>query len=56
MNAEEGDASAENWYVPFSMADDPSPKPFPSAARKSGLSRKLAELKKAWEAFCALPS
>jgi hypothetical protein len=55
MNAKEGDASAEKWYIPFSMADDPTPKPFPSAARKSGLSQKLADLKKAWEAFTAVP-
>jgi hypothetical protein len=55
MNATEDDASAEQWYIPFSMAEDPSPKPFPSAARKGGLSQKLADLKKAWEAFCNLP-
>jgi HNH/ENDO VII superfamily nuclease len=54
MDAEEGDTSAEKWYVPFSMAAKPSAKPFPSAARKSGLSKKLADLKKAWEAFSAL--
>jgi HNH/ENDO VII superfamily nuclease len=54
MDADEGDTSAEKWYIPFSMADDPSPKPFPSAARKTGLSKKLADLKSAWEAFCAL--
>jgi len=51
MDAEEGDASAEKWYVPFSMAADPSPKPFPSAAKKGGLSKKLEELKKAFEEF-----
>ncbi len=51
MNANAGDASAEQWYVPFSMAAKPSPRPFPSGARKGGLSRKLANLRKAWEAF-----
>jgi len=55
MNSADGAASAAKWYVPFSMADDPSPKPFPSNARKSGLSKKLEDLKKAWEAFCSLP-
>jgi hypothetical protein len=54
MNAKEGDTSAEKWYIPFSMAETPSAKPFPSSARKGGLSQKLADLKKAWEAFCAL--
>lgn len=51
MDAEEDDASAEEWYIPFSMAEDPAPKPFPSGARKGGLSKKLAELMKAWEDF-----
>ncbi|MEQ1883076.1 MAG: AHH domain-containing protein [Burkholderiales bacterium] len=48
MDAQDGDPSAEEWYIPFSMADEPSPKPFPSGARKGGLSEKLAELIKAW--------
>jgi hypothetical protein len=47
MNANPGEES-EKWYIPFSMADDASPKPFPSGARKGGLSQKLAELIKAW--------
>lgn len=39
--------SAVEWYVPFSMAEDPAPKAFPSAAHKSGLSKKLNDLIKA---------
>jgi hypothetical protein len=54
MNADEDDPATEKWYIPFSMAADPSPKPFPSEAKKSGLSKKLADLKKAWEAFGTL--
>jgi len=48
MNAGDGAESAKEWYIPFSMADEPSEKPFPSGARKGGLSKKLAELIKAW--------
>lgn len=55
MNAKEDDPAAKSWYIPFSMAAKPSEKPFPSNARKTGLSKKLADLKQAWEAFCALP-
>jgi len=51
MDAEDDDPAAETWYIPFSMAAKPSPKPFPSGAKKSGLDKKLADLKKAWEAF-----
>jgi hypothetical protein len=54
MNIEEGDESAAEWYIPFSMAADPSAKPFPSGSRKSGLSKKLADLTKAWEVFSGL--
>ena len=54
MNAEDGDAAADEWYIPFSMADEPSARPFPSGAKKNGLSKKLAALKEAWEAFSTL--
>ncbi|MFN8066631.1 MAG: AHH domain-containing protein [Vicinamibacterales bacterium] len=46
-------ASAEEWYVPFSMADDPDPRPFPRVGLKSGLSKKLKDLQEAFEAFAA---
>lgn len=39
--------SAREWYVPFSMAEKPDFRAFPSTARKSGLSKKLKALKKA---------
>jgi hypothetical protein len=48
MNADSGDASTEEWYLPFSMAATPSRRPFPSSARKGGLSKKLADLREAW--------
>ncbi len=53
MNAKPDDPSIEKWYEPFSMAETPAPRPFPSGAGKGGLSKKLADLKAAWEAFSA---
>ncbi len=40
-----GDAS--KWYVPFSMAKKKQKRAFPSTSRKSGLSKKLNDLKEA---------
>jgi len=54
MNAKEDDADAEEWYIPFSMADEPAAKPFPYAGRKGGLSAKLDALRKAFEEFSKL--
>lgn len=54
MNASESDAAAKKWYIPFSMALKPAEKPFPYGAKKSGLDKKLAALKKAWETFTSL--
>jgi len=39
--------SAPNWYLPFSMAEKPRARAFPSTTRKSGLSKKLNDLIKA---------
>jgi hypothetical protein len=39
--------SAREWYVPFSMAEDPEYRAFPSTKGKSGLSKKLNDLIKA---------
>ena len=47
MNGKAG--SEDTWYIPFSMADKPSQKPFPSSAKKGGLSQKLLDLIKAWQ-------
>lgn len=55
LEAKPGEES-KTWYVPFSMADEPSEKPFPSGARKGGLAKKLDDLKKAWEKFTASAS
>jgi len=44
-----GDAS--EWYIPFSMAEDPDPRPFPEAPGKSGLAKKLKDLMDAMAAW-----
>ncbi len=38
----------KQWYIPFSMALKPDPRPFPSGSQKGGLSTKLANVIAAW--------
>jgi len=53
-NGKKFSGGAPKWYVPFSMAKTPDPRPFPAAPGESGLAKKLKDLMKAlkdWESL-----